>query len=475
MKPLIHRTKIVATIGPASRDPAVIRQMMLAGMNVARLNFSHGTHADHAEVVQHLRSVAAELDLPLMLLQDLQGPKIRVGQLSEEGLRLQEGDEWLLVPLADWNGTPQSIGIDYPHVAEEAQPGAPVLLDDGLLELQVMDVQGAAVRCQVVKGGRLTSHKGVNFPSLNLRLPSMTEKDERDLEFGLSQGIDLVSLSFVRHVDDIRQLKQFLRDRGSAIPVLAKIEKPQAVQQIEAILPEVDAVMVARGDLGVEMRPEKVPLIQKQIIQRCNQKGIPVITATQMLDSMIHNPRPTRAEASDVANAIIDGTDAVMLSGESAVGQYPVEAIKMLARIATEVEAVTNYVNYPPDVIDATHAITEALNVIDQTLDLQCIVAYTTTGYSAKIAAGERPRAPVIGLTPDPQVYNQLSLVWGVRPVLFQYTSNNIEHLLEQIEAVLVQRQFAQTGDMILMVGGIPHRTAGSTNYLKIHTIGQAG
>ena len=476
MKPLIHRTKIVATIGPASRDLVVMRQMMLAGMNVARLNFSHGTHADHAEVIKRLRSVATELDLPLMLLQDLQGPKIRVGQLAEEGLLLQEGDEWLLVPLADWNGTPQSIGIDYAHVAEEVQLGAPVLLDDGLLELQVTNVQGTAVRCQVLKGGRLTSHKGVNFPSLNLRLPSMTEKDERDLEFGLSQGIDLVSLSFVRHVEDIRQLKQFLRDRGAAdMPVLAKIEKPQAVQQIEAILPEVDAVMVARGDLGVEMRPEKVPLIQKKIIQRCNQKGIPVITATQMLDSMIHNPRPTRAEASDVANAIIDGTDAVMLSGESAVGDYPVESVKMLARIATEVEPSIQFINYPPNRTDDADAISEALHAIDDALDLQCIVAFTETGYTAKLASEERPKAPIVAYTPDPKIYHRLSLNWGVRPVLLQGFEGTLDEVTAQVEADLIRRNFAGAGDKVLIMGGIPFGKAGSTNFLKIHTIAAEG
>ena len=379
MKPLIHRTKIVVTIGPASDSPEMIRKMMLAGMNVARLNFSHGNYADHAERIKRLRSVSKELDLPLMLLQDLQGPKIRVGALPSEGVLLHEGASLTLVPIADHTGQPNTFGIDYPNAAEEAEPGTQVLLDDGLLELRVEKVDGNAVQCTVVAGGLLKSHKGVNFPTLNLRLPSMTEKDRRDLDFGIEQDVDIISLSFVRKPEDVQTLKDLLKQKGADIPVLAKLEKPQAIANLEAIVDLCDAIMVARGDLGVEMSPEKVPLIQKRIIQMCNQKGIPVITATQMLDSMIHNPRPTRAEASDVANAIIDGTDAVMLSGESAVGDYPVESVKMLARIATEIEPSIQFVNYPPDYVTDACAISEALNQIDQIIDLHCIVALTET------------------------------------------------------------------------------------------------
>jgi pyruvate kinase len=348
MKPLNFRTKIVATIGPASNSPDVLRQMMLAGMSVARLNFSHGSYEDHGQMVKLLRQLSQELDLPLTILQDLQGPKIRVGELPKEGITLKEGSSLTLVPLAEWNNQANTVGIDYPYVAEEAQQGTQVLLDDGLLELSVQTVQGNAVTCKVVGGGILKSHKGVNFPSLTLRLPSMTEKDKKDLEFGISQGVDIISLSFVRQAEDIKTLKAFLEAKKVDIPVLAKIEKPQAIEHLEAIVDECDAIMVARGDLGVEMRPEKVPLLQKHIIRMCNQKGIPVITATQMLDSMIRNPRPTRAEASDVANAIIDGTDAVMLSGESAVGDFPVQAVTMLASIARDIEPEITFTHYPP-------------------------------------------------------------------------------------------------------------------------------
>ncbi len=472
MKPLIHRTKIVATIGPASDSPEIIRKMMLAGMSVARLNFSHGNYADHAERIKRLRSVSEELDLPLMLLQDLQGPKIRVGDLPAEGLLLQEGDSLTLVPIANHTGQPNTVGIDYPDVAEEAEPGTQVLLDDGLLELRVEQVNGTDVQCTVVSGGILKSHKGVNFPTLNLRLPSMTEKDRRDLDFGVEQEVDIISLSFVRKPEDVQALKDLLKEKGASIPVLAKLEKPQAIANLEAIVDLCDAVMVARGDLGVEMSPEKVPMIQKQIIELCNQKGIPVITATQMLDSMIHNPRPTRAEASDVANAIIDGTDAVMLSGESAVGDYPVESVKMLARIAAEVEPCIEFVNYPPTHTEDVYAISEALNQIDQIIDLQCIVTLTETSATAKLASKERPRAAIVAYTPNPKTYRRLSLSWGVRPVLFHSFADTLTtEVLAQIEADLLQRNFAAPGDKVLIMGGVPFGKSGGTNFLKIHTI----
>ncbi|ESA36534.1 pyruvate kinase [Leptolyngbya sp. Heron Island J] len=470
MKPLLHRTKIVATIGPASRSPDVIKQLLLAGMNVARLNFSHGTYADHAEQIQQLRTVSNQLELPLTLLQDLQGPKIRIGQLSVDGLELHPGETLTLVP----EGTHHSdaVSIDYPYLAEEAKPGTQILLDDGLLELQVDAVQGNAVQCSVVTGGILKSRKGVNLPSLDLKLPSMTDKDKEDLAFGIEQGVDMISLSFVRKPEDVQELKALLAAKGANIPVLAKLEKPQALTNLEAIVDECDAIMVARGDLGVEMKPEKVPLIQKRIIRLCNRKGIPVITATQMLDSMTHSPRPTRAEASDVANAIMDGTDAVMLSGESAVGDYPVEAVKMLARIATDVEPEIDYPNFPPQKIDVPEAISEALNAIDHVLDLQCIVGFTETGYTARLAAAERPKAVVVALTANPKIYRQLNLVWGVRPVLLEQLDGSLETLFEQVETCLLEKKFAAPGDRVLLLGGLPIKVSGSTNFLKIHTIG---
>ncbi|MEL7037657.1 MAG: pyruvate kinase [Cyanobacteria bacterium J06592_8] len=473
MRPLNHRTKIVATIGPASRDPETLKQMIFAGMNVARLNFSHGSYEDHAGTVKMLRQVSEELDVPITLLQDLQGPKIRVGQLPDGPIELVSGEYLTLVPVDEYNNQPNTVSIDYPFLADEAEPGAQILLDDGLLELKIEEISGKAVKCKIIEGGLLKSRKGVNLPSLILQLPSMTEKDKQDLEFGLSQDIDWVSLSFVRQAEDVRYLKAFLAERGAdQKPVMAKIEKPQAIANLEAIVDECDGLMVARGDLGVEMSPEKVPLLQKQIIRLCNQKGIPVITATQMLESMINNPRPTRAEASDVANAVIDGTDAVMLSGESAVGHFPVKAVEMLARITADVEPDLKFVNYPPAESDETHALSEALNTIDKILSLKCIVAFTSTGYTAELAAAERPKAPVVAFTPNPTTYHRLNLVWGVRPVLLAHEVGSFEGLIDQAETLLLERQLVNAGDQILIVAGIPTKHPRGSNFLKIHRIG---
>ncbi|MDB9313535.1 pyruvate kinase [Spirulina sp. CS-785/01] len=467
-----HRTKIVATIGPASCSPDMIRQMIEAGMSVARLNFSHGSYEDHAEKIQLLRQVAQDMDMSLALLQDLQGPKIRVGHLPTGEMSLTSNQTVTLVPLNDYQETPHSIPIDYPYITEEAEVGTPILLDDGNLELAVTKIQGTTVDCQVIRGGRLQSRKGVNFPTLNLRLPSLTEKDKQDLEFGLSQGMDWVALSFVRQVEDIYALKTLLEKHGKPdVPVLAKIEKPQAIAHLDAIIQTCEGIMVARGDLGVEMNPEKVPMLQKRIIRACNQHGIPAITATQMLDSMIENPNPTRAEASDVANAIIDGTDAVMLSGESAVGKYPLRAVQMLARIATEVEPGLEFTNLPPETHSETHALSEALNTVDKIVDLRWIATFTTTGYTVSLAAAERPRAPIIAFTVDQAVYYRLNLIWGVTPILLDDNIKALDPLINAIEDTLCRLQLAEKGDKVLIMGSSPVQQARGTNFLKIHTI----
>lgn len=472
----IPRTKIVATIGPTSRSPEVLHQLVEAGMSVARLNFSHGSYDDHANTVALIRAISDELDTPITILQDLQGPKIRVCQLPEGAIELVPGERMDLVPVGEGADRPQAVPIDYPYLAEEAQVGAQILLDDGLLELSVEAIEGNVVCCRVIEGGPLKNRKGVNLPSLNLRLPSLTDKDKQDLEFGLAQGVDWVSLSFVRSAHDIRALKAILAELGGAdVPVIAKIEKPQALEDLEAIVAECDGLMVARGDLGVEVSPEKVPMIQKQIIRLCNQRGVPTITATQMLESMIHEARPTRAEASDVANAIIDGTDAVMLSGESAVGKYPVKAVAMMRKIARQVEPSIEFTNYPPAETDETHALTEALNTIDATLNLRCIAAFTSSGYTARIAAKERPHALVVAFTPNVQVYHRLNLVWGVKPILLDHEVESFEELIEQAEVNLTDRGLAKPGDKILILAGIPTRIAKGTNFLKIHTITKTG
>lgn len=469
---MARRTKIVATIGPASSSKAILKRMIDAGMNVARLNFSHGSYDDHARTIALLREVAGEHDAPITLLQDLQGPKIRVGELPNGPIELEEGATVTLVPLDQVNAVPGGIGIDYPYLAEEAQPGLQILLDDGLLELRVESVTDAKVTCRVIQGGPLKSRKGVNLPELTLRLPSLTDKDRQDVEFGVAQGVDIVSLSFVRQAQDILTLKHLLASLGAShTPVLAKIEKPQAIQNLNDILAVVDAVMVARGDLGVEMRAEKVPMLQKHIIRECNRRCIPVITATQMLESMIQNPRPTRAEASDVANAILDGTDAVMLSGESAVGAFPVRAVEMLARIACDVEQDLRFDNQPAVLNDETHALSEALNAIDQTLDLKYIVCFTETGYSATIASGERPNAPVVACTPKTTVYHWMNLIWGVKPILLNDFPHTFEDMVATAADNLRSRGLVDPGDKLLVMGGVPANTPKGTNFLKIHTV----
>jgi len=448
--------------------------MVEAGMHVARLNFSHGSYEDHAHTVELLRSVEKETGSPITLLQDLQGPKIRVGQLPGGEFVLTEGATIRLVPEDMFSGQEETIPIDYPFLSQEAKVGEQVLLDDGLFELKVLAVQGREVLCRVLEGGLLKSRKGVNFPGLNLRLPSVTEKDERDLEFGLKQGIDWVSLSFVRRAEDILILKDLLARKGYPdVPVIAKIEKPQAIDNLEAIIAVTDGVMVARGDLGVEMSPERVPILQKRIIRLCNLRGIPVITATQMLDSMIRNPRPTRAEASDVANAILDGTDAIMLSGESAVGDYPIKAVQMLSKIAEDVEKVAQFPNNPPPENDETQALSEALLVIDKILPLRFIVTFTSSGYTSLLASRERLTAPVVAITPSAKVYHRLNLVWGVIPLLIDEEVETFEQLVAQANSILLESRLAEVGDKVLILAGIPTRHAKGTNFLKIHTLGE--
>lgn len=467
----MRRTKIVATLGPASSSPDVVRQLIQAGMDVARLNFSHGSHDDHARQIATLRALSRELDTPVTILQDLQGPKIRVGQLPDGATTLLADGTVSLVPESDFSGQANTVPIDYPHLAESAQPGMHVLLDDGLLELEVTEVSGRAVRCRVVEGGTLKSRKGVNFPNLALRLPSLTEKDIRDVEFGVAHGVDWISLSFVRSAADVRMLKELLAAKRVAKPIVAKIEKPQAVDNLDEILKEVNGVMVARGDLGVEVRPEKVPMLQKQIIEKCNRLGLPVITATQMLESMIRESRPTRAEASDVANAIIDGTDAVMLSGESAVGAHPVRAVEMMVRIAREVEAGIVFKAYAATDPSDAHALSEGASAVAHSLNVRAIAVLTTTGYTARLVAAERSNTALFALTTDASVYHALNLHWGIKPLLVTVNAENFEGLVALAESTLRERGLVGPGDRIVVVGGVPPGQARGSNFLKLHIV----
>ena len=468
---MMRRTKIVATLGPVSSSPEVIRQLIKAGMDVARLNFSHGSHADHARQIATVRALSQELDTPVTILQDLQGPKIRVGQLLGGETTLGPDEIVSLVPEADYVGGEATVPLDYAHVAGSAEPGFRVLLDDGLLELEVVEIVGRALRCRVVEGGVLKSRKGVNFPNLTLPLPSLTDKDIRDVEFGLAQDVDWISLSFVRTAADVRTLKELLAAKGVSKPVIAKIEKPQAVENLDEILQEVSGVMVARGDLGVEVKPEKVPMLQKHIIEKCNRMGLPVITATQMLESMIRESRPTRAEASDVANAIIDGTDAVMLSGESAIGAYPVRAVEMMARIATEVEDGIAFKAYPANEPSDSQALSEGATAIARVIDLRAIVVLTTSGHTARLVAAERSKTALFALTTEASVYHSLNLHWGIKPLVVAGIPTNVEALVDQAEAALRARNLVTSGDKILVLGGVPPGKPRGSNFMKLHLV----
>ena len=467
----VRHTKIVATIGPASNTRETIRKMILAGMDVARLNFSHGSYEDHARTIFLLREMSQELDTPVTILQDLQGPKIRVGRLPGGELALAKGDCVSLIPEVEFKGQPATIPIDYPHAATEAQPGMRVLMADGLFELRVESIAGNALVAEVRRGGVLTNRKGVNFPSLDLSFPSLTAKDEEDLEFGLAQGVDIISLSFVRNAADIRALKSRLASKGTPKPIVAKIERPQGVANLDEIIAEARGVMVARGDLGVEMSPEKVPMLQKHIIEQCNRRGVPVITATQMLESMTRDAQPTRAEVSDVANAIVDGTDAVMLSGESAVGAHPVQAVEMMARIAVEVESGIEFKSYPAPGRTEAHALSEAVKALAQIMEPKCIAVFTSTGLAALSIAARRYKAPVIALTKVASLHHALNLVWGIRPLLIQATPRTAEAMVGLAGSTLVQRGLASTGDKVLVIGCTASGTEEGPNFLYVNAI----
>ena len=470
---LMRRTKIVATIGPATESPERLRQLIEAGATTFRLNFSHGDHSEHAARVATIRQVSAEMGVHVGILQDLQGPKIRLGRFAEGPISLAKGDSFTLTSR-DVACNREIATVTYDRLADEVTAGSRILLDDGRVEMRVERVDQAQqnLHCSVTVGGVLSNNKGVNFPDVQLSIRALTDKDRIDLEFGLKQGVDWVALSFVRNPSDMQEIKDLIAGHGHSTPVVAKIEKFEAIDQIDAILPLCDGVMVARGDLGVEMPAEEVPLLQKELIRKCNALGIPVITATQMLESMIVEARPTRAEASDVANAIVDGTDAVMLSGETAVGAHPVGAVEMMARIAEEVEANITFKSYPPSNSSQTQALCEAVRTIEAVFEPKCVIVFTTTGYTATRVAAERPRSPVLAVTGDDHVYHAMNLVWGLRPLLVPDRAETFDELVQLAERILKTRGLAAPGDPVLILGGVPTRKARGTNFIKLHNVG---
>ena len=475
----MRRTKIVCTIGPATSSEECLEQLIRAGMNVARLNFSHGTQQDHALVIERVRALAKRLGCPIAILQDLQGPKIRTGLLEGgQPVQLRDGAE-VTITTRDVAGTAALVSTTYQQLPQDVKVGDRILLDDGLLELSVLDSDATTVQCKVLHGGLLKEHKGINLPGVVVSAPSLTAKDRDDLQFGIAHGVDYVALSFVRRPDDILEARRYMRqlcaegDQQPALPpLIAKLEKPEAVANLDAILEVVDGVMVARGDLGVEMAPEKVPLIQKRIITRCNDLGLPVITATQMLESMITNPRPTRAEASDVANSILDGTDAVMLSAETAAGAYPIEAVQMMVRIALETEAGDTTARQPHcKHLTQAHAVSHAARALSEEASVQAIVVFTRSGASARLISKDRPRTSILAYTPSERVYRQLALWWGVWSYCMPFRGTT-EELIAQVAQRLQDDQLLHKGDNVVFMGGFPAVGWARTNFVKLHHLG---
>jgi len=463
------RTKIVCTLGPASSTREALKSLVEAGLNVARINFSHGTHAQHAATIALVREVADELHVPVAILGDLQGPRIRIGDLAATR-ELTNGSDVVLTP--EGNETGDEIPVTYTNLAKDVKVGDRILINDGLLELVVLDVAGARVTARVIHGGPLSSHKGINLPGVQVTAPSLTEKDREDIKFAGEQGLEYLALSFVRRAQDIAELRTLI---PKEMLVVAKVEKDSALENIETIVRASDGVMVARGDLGVELPFEEVPYAQKRIIWLCNRLGRPVITATQMLESMITHPRPTRAEASDVANAILDGTDAVMLSAETAAGQYPRLAVEAMTRIIREIESRPH--SWRRDdrragevVMSTEFAIAVASKAAVAMLGSPCLIVFTKSGFSARVVASHRPAVPILVLTDVQRTYRQLAMVWGVIPELVPHCSSYDQMVRLALEAVQ-RRGLAHAGDRIVVTAGVPFDVPGTTNLMKVETV----
>ncbi|MGB7439955.1 MAG: pyruvate kinase [Coleofasciculaceae cyanobacterium] len=469
----LRRTKIVATIGPATSHSDVLKALIKAGATTLRLNFSHGTHEDHQRNIRLIRQTAFELNQPVGILQDLQGPKIRLGKFENGSINLATGAHFTLTsePVV---GTEESSSVTYDLLSEEVPAGSTILLDDGRVEMQVEEVNRAkrALHCRVVVGGPLSNNKGVNFPGVYLSIRALTDKDRRDLMFGLDQGVDWVALSFVRNPQDVLEIQELIAGAGKQVPVIVKIEKHEAIEQMEAILSLSDGVMVARGDLGVELPAEDVPILQKRLITTANRLGIPIITATQMLDSMVNSPRPTRAEVSDVANAILDGTDAIMLSNETAVGNYPVEAVETMSRIAVRIEReqLLRNINANDTRRSVPNAISQAVGQIAEKLQSAAIMTLTKTGATARNVSKFRPTTPILAVTPHVYVARQLQVVWGVKPLLVLDLPSTGQTFQAAIN-VAQEKQLLAEGDLVVMTAGTLQGVPGSTDLIKVEVV----
>lgn len=468
-----RRVKIVATIGPATNQEAALKKAILAGMNVARLNFSHGSHEDHLKVVKWLRSLSKELRAPVAILQDLQGPKIRVGKFENGKIEIKQGDK-VTITMKKVMGKEGLIPSDFPELAVSVKKGSKILLDDGLLELLVEEVLGDEVKCEVIYGGVLKDRKGMNVPGVTLAVDCMTEKDLQDLQFGLENKVDYIALSFVRHGRDIRKLREMIDAKCPETKICAKIEMVEAIENLEEIVRLSDVIMVARGDLAVEVGQSRLPGIQKQIIALANQLNKPVITATQMLDSMVENPRPTRAEITDVANAVLDGSDALMLSAESASGKYPFKCIRTMHEIIMEVEDKMEKfykISMDNEFMSPASAIGASASLSAMKLDAKVIVCLTSTGRTANIISGFRPKARIVAVTDQIETLNRLELIWGLQTFPIRPYST-LDQVIEQVEKILIQYGLAKTGDKVIVTYGQPIYDATKTNTVHIFTLG---
>lgn len=473
----MRKTKIVCTIGPSSESPENLRKLIQAGMNVARLNFSHGDFEEHGGRIVNIRKVSKELGIHTAILLDTKGPEIRVGKLKEEPIELVQ-DEKIILTTEEILGDKNKISITYANLPNDVRAGSTLLIDDGLIGLTVTAVRGNEIECLILNGGTLKSKKSVNAPGVKISLPGITEKDRADIIFGIEQGIDFIAASFVRKASDVLEIRQLLEEHNAThIQIISKIENQEGVDNLDEILQVSDGLMVARGDLGVEIPAEEVPLVQKRMIKKCNLASKPVITATQMLDSMQRNPRPTRAEASDVANAIFDGTDAIMLSGETAAGKYPVESVHTMSRIAEKAESALEYKEILvkqslAQQTTVTEAISQAVANTALDLDAQAILTATESGYTARMVSKYRPKAPIIAVTPNETVMRRLSLIWGVVPVKGEMVSSTDDMFDMAVDAA-VNRGHIKLGDLVIITAGVPVGRSGTTNLIKVHHVGE--
>jgi len=476
-KKLFARTKIVCTLGPASGTLEKMSALIQAGMDVARINFSHGTHDEHRNTIQVLRQAARTAGEPVSVIQDLQGPKIRIGELKTPTVELVPG-KTVTITTEECVGDATRLSTTYTHLPKDVEIGNRVLLDDGKIELNVAGVQGNDIRLKVITGGILTAHKGINLPGVVVSAPSLTEKDKEDLIFAFEHDVDYVALSFVRRAHDVAALRDFIIEngpRGRKIPIIAKIEKGEAIADIDAILKESDAAMVARGDLGVELPTEDVPLLQKMIVRKCNEQGKPVIIATQMLESMLHSPTPTRAEASDVANAVLDGADAVMLSGETSVGEYPVQSVEVMERIIRKTEDhVMMQEKYDPDWISTTHEydpLSKSACVLAENLKASTIVALTHSGSTAAHVAKFRPHARIIAVTTREKIMQRLNLIWGIRGLIVEDQKKDSDETFKRILEQLLEEGYVERGETIVLLAGIPLFEGRPTNTIRVERV----